>query len=201
MSNWLDQVTAGCKPLSLSCRDLHDSIHTLPTSHTRVTTFVNPTDVNCDRTSPEQAGTSLQQIQAIREVQITPVCTGRAWLIEQHLCAFRCIPQPGTYGVKFSAHRHPVRSCRMHPANRCPPGRRQGTIKLGIVRLRGRHACCELSLNIAWRWGGRGRHQICLGIRTYLSFLLGSLPSPAPVGPLFPTSELAPLPAEHKGDG
>lgn len=77
-------------------------------------------------------------------------------------------------------------------------------IKLGIVCLYRMHACCKLSLNIAGRRGrgkgGEERHQICLGIRTYLNLLLGFLPTPTLVGPLFPTSELARLPEEHKGN-
>lgn len=73
--------------------------------------------------------------------------------------------------------------------------------ELGILWLGRTQAGCELSLTIAWRQRGGGRHQICLGIRTYLNFLLGFLPTPAPVGPLFPTSELASLPAEHKRGG
>lgn len=56
MSNRLDQVTAGCENISLPCRDLHESIHTLLAP----TTSVSPADVNsnptaCSRPAPPRA--------------------------------------------------------------------------------------------------------------------------------------------------
>lgn len=186
--------------LSLSCRDFHESIHTLPTWQTGVTTFINPTVVNCGHSSQSRLAPPCNKFRWSGKWKSRRFALGElGWYnnICVHLGAF---PRRGPT-EQNSALRHPVQSCRIHPANCCAPGRRQGRITLGIIWRCRMHTHCESSLNIAWRWGGRVRHQICLGIRTYLNFLLGFLPTPAPVGPLFPTSELAPLPEEHKGDG
>lgn len=69
MSNRLDQVTAGCENISLPCRDLHESIHTLLAP----TTSVSPADVNsnpaaCSRPAPPRALQSAALVEGAASV-------------------------------------------------------------------------------------------------------------------------------------